>query len=89
MIGVARYISNPDKQSCEFALTVADDWQKKGLGQKLMQRLITIAADRGLEVMEGDVLAQNSRMLRFCKALGFHITHCNEDPEVVIVRRNL
>ncbi len=89
MIGVARYISNPDKQSCEFALTVADDWQKRGLGQKLMQRLMTIARDRGLQVMEGDVLAQNSKMLRLCTALGFHITHDNEDPEVVIVRRDL
>jgi len=89
MIGVARYISNPDKRSCEFALTVADEWQKRGLGRKLMERLITIASDRGLRVMEGDVLAQNSKMLRLCSALGFHTIHDNTEPEVVIVRRDL
>lgn len=89
IIGVARYIGNPDEQSCEFALTVADDWQKKGLGSQLMLRLISIARDRGLLVMEGDVLAQNTRMLRLCTALGFHTLHENEDREVVIVRRQL
>jgi acetyltransferase len=89
MIGVARYISNPDELSCEFALTVADDWQKRGLGRQLMERLIAIARDRGLQVMEGDVLAQNSKMLRLCASLGFHIIHDSGEPEVVIVRRDL
>ncbi len=89
IIGVARYIGNPDKQSCEFALTVADAWQKQGLGHQLMLRLMSIARDRGLEVMEGDVLAQNSKMLRLCAALGFHTLRNEDDLEVVIVRREL
>jgi acetyltransferase len=89
IIGVARYIGNPDHQSCEFALTVADTWQKKGLGRQLMLRLIAIAQDRGLEIMEGDVLAQNSKMLRLCAALDFQIQRSDNDPEVVIVRRQL
>jgi acetyltransferase len=89
MIGVARYISNPDELSCEFALTVADDMQKRGLGRQLMERLITIAGDRGLQIMEGDVLAQNSKMLRLCNSLGFHTIRDSGDPEVVIVRRDI
>jgi acetyltransferase len=89
IIGVARYIGNPDNQSCEFALTVADAWQKKGLGRQLMLRLIAIARERGLEIMEGDVLAQNSRMLRLCTALDFHTARSDNDPEVVIVSRQL
>ena len=48
ILGVARYISNPDGQSCEFALTIADSWQKKGIGRQLMERLMTVAHDRGL-----------------------------------------
>jgi acetyltransferase len=89
MIGVARYICHPDRRTCEFALTVADDWQKKGIGHRLMERLIAIAQERGVEVMEGDVLAQNSKMLRLCKSLGFHVTQDSEEPEVVILRRAL
>ena len=37
IIGVARYVANPDGQSCEFALTVADDLQHQGMGRRLMQ----------------------------------------------------
>ena len=89
IIAVARYICNPDRRTCEFALTVADDWQKMGIGHRLMERLIAIAQARRLEVMEGDVLAGNSKMLRLCHSLGFRTIQNNEEPEVVIVRRNL
>ena len=89
IIGVARYISNPDDQSCEFALTVADDWQRRGIGRQLMQRLMSVARSRGLEIMEGDVLAQNTKMLRLCTALGFRTEHDSQDPEVVVVRQHL
>lgn len=88
-LGVARYVSNPDRHSCEFALTVADDWQRKGIGRQLMQRLMTIARDRGIEVMEGEVLANNSKMMRMCERLGFRIVHDPNEPEVVRVRRHL
>jgi len=89
ILGVARYVSNPDKQSCEFALTVADAWQQKGIGRQLMQRLMTVARDRGIEIMEGEVLSHNSKMLRLCEKLGFRTVHHPEEPDVVEVRRHL
>ncbi len=89
IVGVARYISNPDRESCEFALTIADDWQKKGIGNQLMQRLMTVARDRGLQIMEGEVLARNGKMLRLCKNLGFRVVADPDDHEVVTVRRHL
>lgn len=88
-LGVARYVTNPDGSSCEFALTVADEWQSRGLGPKLMERLIQIARERGLDTMMGEVLAQNSRMLRMCKRIGFHSLRSPEDPEVILVTRPL
>ena len=45
-VGVARYVANPDGESCEFALVVADDWQRKGLGRRLMGQLIDVARAR-------------------------------------------
>ncbi len=89
ILGVARYVSNPDKQSCEFALTIADAWQKKGIGRQLMQRLMTVARDRNIEIMEGEVLSQNSKMLRLCERLGFRAVHNSDEPDVVSVRRHL
>jgi len=89
LLGVARYVGNPDRKSCEFALAIADDMQKKGVGRQLMELLMNVARDRGLTIMEGDVLAENRKMLRLCEKLGFRIVRSPEDPEVVIVRRHL
>jgi acetyltransferase len=85
-LAVARYVTNPDGQSCEFALTVADDMQGQGVGRQLMQGLMDAARDRGLEVMEGEVLASNRRMLKLCEGLGFRLLQGGEDPELVSVR---
>jgi len=77
-IAVVRYTTNPDMKSCEFALAVADGWQGRGIGYQLMERLMEVARDRGLERMEGQVLSNNSRMLNLMKSLKFHI---ERDPE--------
>jgi acetyltransferase len=68
-IGVARYAINPDGTSCEFAIVVADAWQRKGIGSKLMHSLMDAAGSRGLRTMEGWVLAGNTRMLALMDGL--------------------
>jgi len=75
-VGVCRYIRLPDERSCEFAIVVADEWQGRGLGGRMMARLIEIARLRGLETMIGWVLSGNLPMLRMCTGLGF-----SNDPE--------
>jgi acetyltransferase len=81
-IGVARYVINPDWESCEFAIVVSQHWQGHGLGRHLMMRLIDIARARGLRVMTGQILAANTRMLAMARALGFTIDDSEEDPGV-------
>ncbi|MDP1611046.1 MAG: bifunctional acetate--CoA ligase family protein/GNAT family N-acetyltransferase [Sulfuritalea sp.] len=79
-IGVVRYATNPDGESCEFAIVVADDWQGKGLARRLMGILIDTARSNGLRYMHGDFLAENSRMLAFVSSLGFVLATHPEDP---------
>ena len=79
-IGVVRYATNPDGESCEFAIVVADDWQGKGLARRLMSTLIDTASSNGLRYMHGDFLAENSRMLAFVASLGFVLSTHPEDP---------
>jgi acetyltransferase len=81
-IGVARYVTNPDGETLEFALVVADTWQKRGVGRKLMTSLIEIARQKGFRSIVGDVLATNSRMFRLLSSLGFSIHPHKEDPAV-------
>jgi acetyltransferase len=83
-VGVARYTTNPDKKSCEFALVVSDRWQSRGLAHRLMQNLMEVARDRGLEQMDGQVLSNNTKMLELVGTLGFHISN---DPEDSAVKR--
>jgi acetyltransferase len=82
-IGVARYVTNPDGKTCEFAVVIADAWQRKGLGRRMMEIIIGVARSRGLETMVGHVLAANQPMLTLCAKLGFLIS---ERPGDVGVR---
>ncbi len=81
-IGVCRYAVNPDGESCEFAVVVADEWQHRGLARKLMGILIETARDRSLKYMNGVFLAENERMLRFVQNLGFILSNDPEDNTV-------
>ncbi len=81
-IGVARYVTNPDGETVEFALAVADDWQKHGVGRKLMSALIDCARQKGYRAVVGDVLAQNTKMFRLMTTLGFTIHPHHEDPAI-------
>ncbi|HAF54753.1 MAG TPA: GNAT family N-acetyltransferase, partial [Thauera sp.] len=81
-IGVCRYAVNPDGESCEFAVVVADDWQHRGLARKLMGVLIETARSRGIQYMNGVFLANNERMLKFVQKLGFVLSNDPEDSSV-------
>jgi len=81
-IGVARYVGNPDGESVEFALAVGDDWQKCGVGRKLMSALIDCARMKGYRAVVGDVLSTNSKMFRLMTSLGFTIHPHPEDTAV-------
>jgi acetyltransferase len=88
-IGVARYLTNPDKKTCEFAIVVSDKWQGKGIARLLMQKLIEIARNRGLEIMEGQVLANNFRMLELMKSLNFRISNDPTDSGIKLAVQRL
>ena len=89
IIGVARYVSNPDHHSCEFALAIADEFQGKGVGYHLMQRLMSVAHERGIDVMEGEILSTNYKMLKLMQRLGFLIMHEPQEPTIVAARKHL
>ncbi len=88
-IGVARYSINPDGRSCEFAIAVADAWQRKGIGSKLMHSLMDAARSRGLQSMEGWVLSGNARMLALMDGLGFAIDANAGDSSLRHMVKNL
>ncbi len=89
IIGVSRYITNPDQSSCEFALVVADDFSGKGLGSRLMLSIMDVAREKGLAEMDGLVLANNPGMLKLMRSLGFSVKTFVEDADFKIVSHAL
>jgi acetyltransferase len=89
IVGVSRYITNPDQSSCEFSLVVADDFNGKGLGSRLMQSIMDVARDKGLAEIDGLVLANNPGMLKLMRSLGFTVKPFAEDPDFKLVTHTL
>ena len=85
IVAGARYYIQADGETCEFAVTVAEDWQKLGLASRLLSELIECARVRGLKHMEGFVLAENSGMLDLARRLGFTLRRDPHDQTVTIV----
>jgi len=88
-IAVARYVTNPDGRTCEFAIVVADDWHNKGIATELLRRLIDVARGRGLDRMDGVVLRENRGMIALAKELGFDQQSDADDPQVVVMSLRL
>ena len=88
-IGVARYFTNPDGESGEIALVVADEWQNLGLGTRLMYCIIDAAKEKKFQTLEGEVLANNTKMLHLMRKLGFSQKTKPDEPGVVVVTKAL
>jgi acetyltransferase len=87
--GVARYIANPDRSTAEFAVVVADAWQRRGVARILMRGLIVCAKRRGFERLTGTILRINEPMLAFVRSLGFSIADDREDASQVVATLSL
>ena len=88
-IGVARYVIDPDGANCEFAIVVADTWQKRGIGTRLMNALIRHLQASGVKRISGSVLKSNSAMRTFIKQLGFAETDTPDDPSTLLITKQL
>ncbi len=72
-IGVNRLTYQARSNQHEFAIVVADEFQGSGVGAILMRRLLEIARDRQIKQIIGVVLAENLKMINFCKSFGFKV----------------
>jgi acetyltransferase len=55
----------------------------------MLKRLMEIALSRGLDTMEGEVLAENRRMLDMVRSMGFQVQSSPDDPGVKFVWKEL
>jgi acetyltransferase len=88
-LGIAHFFADPDRLSAEYAVAVRSDWQGRGVGYVLMNRLIAIARQFGIGELVGEVLRDNRLMLAMCRELGFAVSTDPAEPGVMRVKKAL
>ncbi|TFW19382.1 bifunctional acetate--CoA ligase family protein/GNAT family N-acetyltransferase [Duganella callida] len=89
IIGVSRYIANPDRSSCEFSLLVDDKFSGQGLGTRLMLEIMDVAREKGLSEIVGLVLRKNRGMLKLMASLDFQMRPYEDDPDFQLCSKAL
>ena len=70
-VGVARMMLDPGRRdTAEASVSVADDWQGRGLGGMLLERLVTRAHEEGVRRFTAVLLTRNLAMLHLFERLG-------------------
>jgi len=73
MIGGAQY-SRMDEGRAEIGMSVADDWQGKGIGSILLGQLAQAAGERGVTIFVAEVLPENHGMIGVFRESGFPLS---------------
>jgi acetyltransferase len=63
----ARYVRSPDPATAEIALTVHDDFQRQGIGRRLLGLLVEKGRQDGLRTFVADVMIENTAMLHLLR----------------------
>jgi len=71
ILGVGRLSIEPDGKSGELAFIVVDKWQGLGLGTKIVDYVLEIAKEKGIEKVFAIMLSDNCRALNLTKKMGF------------------
>jgi len=89
LIGEAIQAIAPGAGRCEIALSVRDDWQRRGLGTRLLQNMECRARMVGARLLIGDVLRTNTAMKSLARKLGFAIASPFTDARLVEIVKDL
>jgi acetyltransferase len=87
--GVVQLSADPDNEKAEFAIVVSRDVTALGLGVFLLRRLVDYARERGIGRLYGDVLSDNTTMLKLARVLGFTSRALESEAGVVRIEREL
>lgn len=89
IVGAARYVPAQGENTCEFAITVGEDWRGARLSDRLLASLMRRARRDGYRIIEGLVLAANAPMLALARRARLHVEPQAGEPTVMRVWRDL
>jgi acetyltransferase len=80
--GVVRALADPDNISAEFGIIIRSELKGGGLGQLLMNKLISYQRSHGTQQLVATILTENRRMLELARSLGFRDAARQEGGDV-------
>jgi acetyltransferase len=89
IVGLGQYAAERSGARCEVALVVADSWQGRGLGSRLLARVLASAAHRGLREATIETKTTNGAMQSLARRAGFTLQPHPEDDDLVVGRLTL
>jgi GNAT superfamily N-acetyltransferase len=89
MVAEAVQVIAPASQRCEIALSVADAWQRKGLGTLLLWNMECRARVLGARYLIGEVLRTNDAMKGLARKVGFAVQGPFTDARLVEIVKDL
>jgi acetate---CoA ligase (ADP-forming) len=84
IVAVANWARLRDPRAAEVAFTVGDEFQRRGIGTRLLERLAARASEAGIEEFVAEVLHDNASMLAVFRDAGFAVTRAGEGGELEI-----
>ncbi|WP_439573472.1 GNAT family N-acetyltransferase [Phreatobacter sp.] len=87
VVGEALVAAGTAPRTAEFALSVADDWRRRGLGTRLLARIAWLALSFGASRLAGETLRDNEAMAALAAANGFDIRTHPEDARLLMIER--
>ena len=78
IVAVSRY-SRINRNECEFGITLAPEARKTGLAGKMMSLIIQTATQQGYQIMNAEILKENTPMLKLAEKSGFTVTPSETD----------
>lgn len=85
-VGLARYARTDVADTVELGITVTDRWQRHGIAQALLERLVQYALACRVRRILGWVLYENHPMLALARANGFRVRLAPDHGGMEIVR---
>ncbi len=85
LVAVARYDREPDTEEAEVAFLVADEFQRRGLGMRLLKDLAVAARAQGITTFTAETQASNRDMIGVFESSGYSV-EASMESEFVSVR---
>jgi RimJ/RimL family protein N-acetyltransferase len=89
MLGIVWLYCDPTREAGEYAVLLRSNLKGRGLGWAMMQLIIEYAKSLRLRRIDGQILRENSVMLKMCRELGFKVKADAQDRGVCDVTLTL